>query len=236
MEPARWLGIEMAGPLIGLLAVAGCDTRDLGPPRMIEERVELGDAESVRAQIRMGAGELRMQGGATDLLDASFHTNMGRPEVRYDVFAGRGRLEIEQDNARGGPNMTNEWDLRLNDGVSADLEVKLGAGKNDLDFSTLKLRRAEIEMGVGELRLDLRGDYQEDVVVNVRGGVGEANIRLPSRVGVRVDAKGGIGEIRARGLTKRDDYYYNDAWENSRVRMRVEVRGGVGQINLEGEE
>jgi hypothetical protein len=44
-------------------------------------------------------------------------------------------------------------------------------------------------MGAGEVTVDLTGDWQNDLDVNIEGGVGEITLRLPRGVGVRVEAE-----------------------------------------------
>jgi hypothetical protein len=87
-------------------------------------------------------------------------------------------------------------------------------------------------MGVGELRLDLRGTPKRDYDVNIRGGVGEATVYLPLSAGIIADASGGIGGIQVRGLHKSEGHYVNDAYGHANATIRVDVRGGVGAINL----
>jgi hypothetical protein len=89
-------------------------------------------------------------------------------------------------------------------------------------------------MGAGELKLDLNGFWDNDLDARVSGGVGEATVRLPRDVGVRVKARGGIGEIKVQGLQERDGYYVNDAYEKQGVRLRLDISGGIGQINIIG--
>jgi predicted membrane protein len=90
----------------------------------------------------------------------------------------------------------------------------------------------DIEMGVGELRLDLRGMPQRDYSVSVRGGVGEATVYLPSGVGIEAEAKGGIGGIETTGLERRDGRYVNDALGHAKTTVRLNIRGGIGSIRL----
>ena len=57
------------------------------------EAVELGEAESGRTNIKMVAGELKVDGGAAVLIEADFAYNVAywRPEVSYDdVNSGTG--------------------------------------------------------------------------------------------------------------------------------------------------
>jgi predicted membrane protein len=90
-------------------------------------------------------------------------------------------------------------------------------------------------MGVGECHLDLRGEPKKDYSVQVHGGVGEAEIYLPTGVGVVARAGGGIGEIEIEGDLRKDGgEYVNSQYGKSPVTVRVDVKGGVGSIKLIG--
>ncbi len=199
--------------------------------------VELGNAKAVRVEIHMGAGELRVGGGAAKLLDADFAYNVARwrPEVKYTVTGEQGRLEIRQPAGSGGPmgKARYEWDLRFTDSVPLELSVELGAGRADLALGSLSLGNLDLRMGAGETVVDLTGSWKNDVAARIQGGVGKATIRLPQDVGVRVHARGGIGAINAHGFKRDEGAYVNDAYGKSDVTVRVDVQGGVGEINLE---
>ncbi len=182
----------------------------------------------------MGAGELHVHGGAAKLMEARFLYNRLRlrPEVSYRGGGFRGHLVVEEPHGvQGGPNRYH-WDLAFNNGKPLDLEVKCGAGQTHLDLADLSLRRVDVEMGVGELRMDLRGTPKNDYSVSIRGGVGEATVYLPSNVGIEAEAEGGIGGIHTSGLEKRDGRYVNDALGRSKTTVRLDIHGGIGGIRL----
>jgi hypothetical protein len=199
------------------------------------QSVDLKGAQSVDLTVEMGAGELKMQGGAAPLLDADFrYTSAERkPELKYDVSGGRGTLVVRQHGGNNvGSNHKNEWDLRLNEDVPMDIGVKVGAGESRLDLGNVALHSLNIEMGVGQLSLDLRGHPRNDVDVHISGGVGEATVRLPRRARLDVEAHGGIGEITTSGLTKNGDRWVNDPSGDTQGSMHVSVNGGIGGIHL----
>lgn len=229
-------GMLAAVPGLALLA-AGCMVVT-DSPRTAEhtaQTVDLKGAKTVQVNVEMGAGELRMQGGAAPLLDADFRYNGAelKPEVRYDVSNTRGTLVVRQPSHNHiHSNSKNVWNLRLNEDVRMDISVKMGAGEGRLDLGHVDLHDLEVEMGAGELKLDLTGHPRGNVDVRVHGGVGEATIRLPRRARLEVEAHGGLGEITARGLTKRGGRWVNEPSGESDATMRVNVSGGIGSINL----
>ena len=232
--------ILLCAVLAGSLAAGSChyDGEFAGGPAQTESRtVKLGEAKSVQVEVKMGAGDLKLGSGAKELLDADFTYPAPRwkPEIDYSVRDARGSLEIRQPGGTGGPHRGGQytWDLRLNNKVPMEMRVELGAGKAELSLGTLSLSKLELNMGVGETVVDLTGDWKNDFQAKIHGGVGQATVKIPRDVGVRVRARGGIGEIRAGELKKDGDTYTNDAYGKSSVTLQVEVEGGIGQINLE---
>lgn len=224
----------MVSVAVAALFATGCTEYDL--PEAREKRsVGLGGASSAEVRIEMGAGELRIDGGAEGLLDGEFvYSGRERPEVRYDVSGGRGYLSVRQPPSRGLGKHTHRWELRLNDHSATDLRVHLGAGQVVLKLSGTSLTRLEVDLGAGELSVDLTGPWDKDLEATIRGGVGQATVRLPRQVGVRVHASGGIGGVNASGLTRSGHEYVNEMYGKSPVTVRVHVTGGIGEINLIG--
>ena len=212
--------------------------QQVGKMQRDSKSVDLKDAQSARAQLKMGAGELNVTGGADQLMDGDFSYNVSewKPKVSYDVSSGEGELLVKQGGAHSGSldgKARNEWDIRLNDEVPTDLVVKMGAGESDLDLDSLTLTGVDLKMGAGKSTIDLTGDYAKGFDATIEGGVGEVTVMLPSEVGVKAKAEGGLGKINAKGLKKVGDSYVNDAYGESDVTLNVNVQGGVGEINLE---
>lgn len=231
-----------------LLAGAGCTVNVGDGPRgsIGEERHETrsvarsvaAKAEQVSAEIHMGAGELSIEGGAKELLDAEFDYNVAewKPEVRYEGEGGfRGKLVVRQ----GAGSVTlgdvkNRWRLKLAENVPLDLSVHCGAGENKLDLSRLDLRRADVHLGAGSVEMDLRGQPKRDLTVDINGGVGEAKIRVSADSNVIATARGGIGEIDVRGMEKRGGEYVTDK-KMAKATLRLNVKGGIGRIEIRAE-
>src|SRR6185312_3039468 len=210
---------------------------DAGPTQSAHDDIEAGNAETVRAEIHMDSGEFTLKGGGPKLMSASYRYSekVGRPTARYELTGGRGLLIVESPkNAPSGlRNRINDWTLLLGAKPPMELEIHLGAGTADIDVSNIfGLRSMEIHMGAGEMKLNLAGKYPRDLPVEVDGGAGTAEIRLPKDMGVEVDAKVGIGGVNASGLQKRDGKYYNDAYAEGKPAIHLDVKGGVGEINL----
>ena len=259
---SKMIVILVAG--VVLFATIACGLTNprlrVGKLQTKSESVELGDSTSVQVEIDMGAGELTMDGGANELLQADFSYNVAElePEVEYSG----GKLIIRSPNITGSvgslwdlDDYRHEWDLRLNDDVPMEIYVDVGAGHTDLDLGSLSLTRLdintgagdvtvdlsdsstltrlEIEAGVGQITVDLTGNWQADLDADIQAGVGAMTLLLPRDVGVRVDVQGGLSNIDTSGLTKDGNDYVNDAYGQSDVTLRIDISAGIGDIDLE---
>ena len=201
-----------------------------------DEVLELQGARSVRAELKMGAGQLNIEGGSSHLLNSRFLFNRkwDSPRVNYHVNGDKGELEIVQDqnssiNFDAG---NNNWDLTFNNDVPIQLHIEMGAGTGELKLRDMNVTGLELHMGAGQLELDLTGPRKSDLDVTLKGGVGQATIRLPRDVAVRAHAAGGIGSIDAEGLKKDGNDYSNEMWGKTPHKITLDVQGGIGQIEL----
>jgi hypothetical protein len=217
----------------------GGTQQGVGKMQSESRSIQPQNAQSVGADLKMGAGELNITGGADQLMEADFSYNVSewKPKVSYDVSGQEGELIVKQGGAnedvRLGGDARNEWDISFNDEVPTDLVVQMGAGESDLDLDSLALKGLDLQMGAGKTTVDLTGDYAKGFDASIEGGVGEATVLLPSEVGVKAKAEGGLGKINAEGLKRVGDSYVNDAYGESDVNLNVDVQGGIGAINLE---
>jgi len=223
--------------LAGILMLSACvvEREPTGPTQYDSKAIERDKSGQVSVNLEMGAGNLKVGTGTSKLAQAYFTYNVPswKPEVDYTA----GELTIRQPGHSRSHfgNVKYEWDLRLGRQIPIDLKVHFGAGEAQLDLGSLDLRSVSVDMGVGKMQMDLRGDPTQDYDVHINGGVGEATVNLPTKAGVYATATGGIGEIRVRGMRKDGDHWVNDAYENAKVKVRVDVKGGIGRIELIGD-
>ena len=256
-------GVLMGVSLLLVLAVS-CGEGVKTGPRIEEFRsIDLLGAESVRAEIEMGAGTLKIAGGADALIEANFVYNVKewKPILLYDVEGSHGTLSVRMPEGQWsnfGRGVKYEWDLRLNDDVPLDMYIELGAGESHLDLASIHLerlkvtngagatsvdlggnptlRKLNIYTGAGEVELDLVGDWDHDLDASIKTGIGKITIKLPAGVGVRVDASKGIGSVKASGLHKEGGDYVNEAYGKTGATLSIDIEAGIGEINLELEE
>jgi hypothetical protein len=225
--------------LLGALLLTSCSSADVrvGELRTESKSVELGDAESVRVKMVLGAGDLVVTGGAKKLLEADFTYNVAKlkPEVEFTD----GTLVVQHPDVRGYRTLQdirdfrNEWDLRLNNDVPMNLSLEMGAGTSDLQLAGLSLTSLDVTLGAGKSTVDLSGDWTRDLDATIKTGAAIVTVRLPKEVGVRVEVEPSPTAVNASGLTKDGNVYTNAAYGVSDVTLRINIKAGIGQLYLE---
>jgi len=200
--------------------------------------VEPQRAKSAHAKLEMSAGQLTINGGSANLLEGDFNysDSYDEPRVEYSVAEGVGQLTVSQDSRSVHiGHSENDWSLHFSKDVPLELKIDMGAGQGNLHLRDVPLTRLDLNIGAGQVDVDLTGDRKSDLTADIEGGVGQANIRLPKNVGVIVHASGGIGSVESHGLKHEDDTYTNDAYGKTPATIRLKVEGGIGQIVLSQE-
>lgn len=209
---------------------------EVGDMEVETKTVELEGAETVALDVKMGAGELDIHGGGRELMEATFSYNVDKwkPRIKYEVLGSKGILKIRQGKNSGIPmgSTRNKWDISLSEDVPIGMRIDFGAGEGDLDLRELQLEFLDIDMGVGDLEVNLSGERKKDLRVDVDGGVGSATFYLPVDVGVRVHVNKGIGSVDAYGLHKDGKVYKNDAYDTSKTSINISIDAGIGSITL----
>jgi hypothetical protein len=213
--------------------VSGCGATPTGDTRHEAVSFDLDDSKSVRVNLRMGGGELKVTSGTAKLMEANFSYNVPEWKPLVEYKAGSGELSLSQPGFSASfGNSVNTWAVNLNRSVPLDVVANIGAGEATLELGGLNLSRVDLNIGAGEMTVDLRGEPKRDYTVQIRGGVGETTVHLPKDVAIAATATKGIGDISVEGLEQRDGVWMNPDRIDAAVTVRVNVSGGVGQINL----
>jgi hypothetical protein len=222
----------------GLIGCSLLSTTPVNEVRNDTQSIDLGSANTANVMINFAAGQLKVEGGADKLMEATFRYNVDdwKPQVNYNVNGSQGKLVVDNPGNNNkipvGREVINEWDIRLNNAVPLDLEIRTGAGESNLDLSALDASNLRVEVGAGTTNLDLSGSWDHNVIADITGGVGQLSIKLPTGVGVRINLDTALVSVTANGLTKDEDGYVNQAYGSAAHTLTLELHAGVGSIDL----
>ncbi|HEY7208981.1 MAG TPA: toast rack family protein [Bryobacteraceae bacterium] len=231
--------MKALAPAVLLILLAGCnfDTSPPGPTRETSVHVDISNTDRANVDLDMAAGEMKLRGGAKELIEGRSEFNVPAWEPKVDISRNGSHAVVrisQPHEAHLGSHRHYLWDLQFNDKVLLDLAIKCGAGQAKLDLGELALRSVEVHMGAGQVDLDLRGKPDRDYDVNISGGVGQATVYLPQDVGIWAEAHGGIGSLTVTGLEKKDSHWENSLYDKGKVNVRLKVQGGIGEIRIVG--
>jgi hypothetical protein len=192
--------------LVAVVATAlfggACQSQNVGEMRHESRTIQPENAQSVRANLKMGAGELQVVGAADGLMEADFSYNVAdwKPRVSYQVVGDTGELSVKQGSGGG---------VRL---ALTGLTLEMGAGRTTVDLTGDYKQDfdASIQGGVGEATVLLPSEV--GVRAKAQGGLGKINAEGLQRKGgsyvndaygssdviLDVDVQGGVGEINLK--------------------------------------
>lgn len=222
-----------------LVVTTGCNMFTNGKVQEELISIEKDNAKTLDVELDLGAGKLNIAKGGNEWVEgiAEYSNKQLKPKVSYDLKGSKGKVKIKQGKNKL-PNMKigkfkNEWNLALTDKIPLDLDVNAGASKTDLDLKGLDLNSLEIENGVGELTVDLGGDWKRSFKSNIETGVGKTTIILPSDIGVKIHSNKGIGKANVVNfISKGNGVYVNEAYESSKETLIVDMDMGVGEVSF----
>jgi hypothetical protein len=227
----------------GALMLAGCNILAVGKDAYEKSLlVESDKAEELELEVNMGAGELTLEQGSKEWVTgvAKYNNKELEPEVSYKLTGDTGEITIDQSKSedinvnKGG--LKNEWNLQVTNKVPMELIVNSGASASTLNLSGLKLQDLQINAGVGDLTVDLSGDWNNSFDVNMDMGVGVTTLILPKDVGVKVISEKGLGVRSVEGLSSEGDgVYVNDKLGKSDVTITVNADLGIGEFEIKEE-
>jgi len=221
----------------GLIACGLLNTTRMGEVKSETQTVDLDSASTASVRIEFPAGELKVEGGASSLMDASFRYNVSdwQPEVTYSANGAQGELLVNQpgdDKLPVGTTLINEWTVQLANDLPMDLTILTGAGNAELDLGALDLTNVDIQTGSSVTNVDLSGTWQHDLDVSIVGGVGELTVNLPAEMGVRVDKETALVNVSADGLILDGNGYVNRAYGTAPYTLTLKLQAGVGSVVL----
>jgi hypothetical protein len=144
--------------------------------------VPAGDAASLDLKIDMAVGNLVIDGGTDELLEADLTFNDRlEPEIDWSVESGRGTLSMNQPSAGGestGSDDRNDWDLRVTAGVPTSLDVNVAAVDTTIELDEIAVARVTAVSASGETIVGIGGAQPALEAVSITGTSGRIWLNL----------------------------------------------------------
>lgn len=156
--------------------------------------------------------------------------DLGAVEADLDLTGLKlSRLHIES----GASDAKLRFDS-LNAVRMSTLEVSLGAASfRGERLANANARRISVDAGIGNVELDMGGQWQQDVELHVEVTLGVATIHVPSDVGVRVSLKKTFASFEHEGLVERDGAWVSPNWSSARHKLTVTAETVFGKLTID---
>ncbi len=198
-------------------------------------------ATALDLQLRLGAGEITLGGGAQDPVLMNLTAGNGISVPRYDYSTSLcstvRKVRIRGRHTFAGSwcsdESVNSWDIQLNPGVPVALGIGNKAGRTRLELGDLNLTSLKIGNGAGETHIDLAGYHGGSFEATIKNGVGSLMVCMPKECNLRVRIRRGVGDTDIRGFMVEGDTYLTHAERPDAPRITCDIRQGIGSIKLE---
>ncbi|QCR21263.1 toast rack family protein [Pontibacter sp. SGAir0037] len=205
--------------------------------------------------LEVPAGKLTLNSGTTSLVTTRIDYSLPewKPKVTTSKNGEVSTLNIKQENFKNkSGKLENNWDVSINKNVPLSLHIALGAGDATIDLRNSSLRKLqmetgagscnvnlqgskaeqiEINTGVGELDLDLSGNWNHNLAVEINGGIGSMNVKVPKGTGVSVQTSV-LGSKSLNGFKKSGGVHKNSAYGKTKNTITIQISGGLGSIDV----
>ncbi|HEX5418240.1 MAG TPA: hypothetical protein VFZ25_21500 [Chloroflexota bacterium] len=204
--------------------------------------VSLENATRARIRFEHGAGQLVVRSGADPnlLLGGEFgeHAEMvvrregEQVEVVLRAVGGDWR-ELVDPTSWSGPHRPFDWDVQLNPAVSLTLDFAIGASKNVLDLSRLRVTQVVLNTGMSDTELTVPAAAGL-TTVEVHAGLADVRIRVPSGVAARIRGKVGLGslDVDPTRFHPTADGFESPDFAAAQNRVLVHVDGGLESVKI----
>ena len=125
-----------------------------------------------------------------------------------------------------------EWDIALTPAVPVSLAIDMSRGSARVDLTGMTLIDLLVQVGVGSV--DIVVD-QSTGMGQIRVGVGDATLRVPDDVPVRIDTGESSSVVLGDGFFQDGASIVNAAWrerDDSSTGVSLIVESGAGTVNL----
>ena len=236
-----------AWPLSGSEASAG--------DRTIEDfTVEIGNAESARVELTLGATHLELRSGADpDVIATGSLSSCRDGALRLDVDDRAGVRTVRLSTNRGawdwfscggfGDTSADLWSLALNPELPMVLQIDIGASESDIDLTDLNISRLEINTGASDTHVRLpRAAGRTSATFNI--GAANLEIEIPVGVAARIDVEAGLASLsidQSRFPSRGGDgisgiaiqgIYESPDFDSAENRVDIKIQGGASSISV----
>lgn len=206
-------------------------------PLDIDQRIfEAYDTTIIEADLIFdaAAGNFRIDETTEDLFEFEREGNLGRYTYSIKDLGEKReiRIELEEGHISKG-DFKNRVTMKLNPNPVWDMKVNVGAASIDLDLSSFKIRKLDIDGGASSINIRL-GNLQSESKLKINSGASSINIKVPEEFGCEVNTSTVLSSKDLPGFNKvSGGTYVTPDFSDKTKNIIIEVEAAVSSLNVE---
>jgi hypothetical protein len=184
-----------------------------------------------------GAGSFTLNGNTPKLFEASTKSTivgfLSNTSINKLDNSATVNLKMEDGNVKiKKGEISNQANIHLNDKPVWNIDLGIGAGKGDFDFSNYKVEKLKVSTGVADMDIKM-GDKVTTSNIDIEAGVASITLELPRSVGCEMHMDGALNAKNMDDLEKVSNGLYRSAgFEDSAKKIIIRFEGGLTSVNI----
>ncbi|ACT94041.1 LiaF transmembrane domain-containing protein [Dyadobacter fermentans] len=184
-----------------------------------------------------GAGSFSLDGNTPKLFEAATKSNVvgfkSTTSVNKLNNSASVSLKMEEGNVKiKNGEISNQAKIHLNDRPIWNIDLGIGAGKGNFDFSNYKVEKLKVSTGVADMDIRL-SDKLPVAVVEIEAGVASVTLEVPESVGCEMRMDGALNAKNMEGLERVGNGHYRSSnYDTAPKKVIVHYEGGLTSINI----
>ncbi|MFN3487492.1 MAG: LiaI-LiaF-like domain-containing protein [Emticicia sp.] len=188
-----------------------------------------------------GAAEFDLEESPNRLFEAttllSFKTGYTLEE---ETIAGSKVINFSMKDKKGKDfnfgddnKIDNDVLLKLSTAPVWNIDMGIGAGELDFDFTNYKVKKLDIETGAASIDIKL-GDKQDKVDVDIESGVASVKIKVPESVGCEIKMDGALNAKDFDNFEKiKDGLWQTKGFDKATKKIYLNVNSGLSSLKVD---
>lgn len=190
---------------------------------------------------------LELQGGAALFSSDFTHSNLFEATTQIDRSesyrlerSSNGQnesIKLVSENPNHNLSLNNKDNanqvkIRLNPDILWNIDLDIGAGKVDYDFSGYKIQNLNLNSGLNAVDLKL-GRLNPMTHLNVDASLASFHLLVPQSSGCKIHMDGALSSKEFNGFKKIDDENYKtDNYNSADKKIDIQITGGISEISI----
>jgi hypothetical protein len=184
-----------------------------------------------------GAGSFTLAGNTQRLFEANTKSTLvgflSNTSINKLDNSATINLKMEDGNVRiKNGEISNQAKIQLNEKPIWNIDLGIGAGKGNFDFSNYKIEKLKVSTGVADMDIKM-GDKIATSNVDIEAGVASITLEVPNTVGCELHIDGALNAKNIDGLEKVSNGLYRSAgYDDAAKKIIIHFEGGLTSINI----